>query len=96
MNEAQQARCLELGRRGYSVEMIYRMVRTEMDLRQHRSAIKELLNNAGISTKRDSPPEHMELQNWEDDEALRKRWAQRLPGMKEKLRTEAKMRRGWR
>lgn len=96
MNEAQQARCLELARRGFSVEMIFRTVKSDTDSRTRRSTIKNLLEAAGIGTLRDAPPEHMELQKWEDNEILRKRWAKLLPGIKEKLRAEARGNpRGW-
>jgi hypothetical protein len=75
-----------LGNRGFSVDMIKRIIaRDTKQLLQSRSVIR-VLEEAGIADYHDAPAKPHEMGHESDPGELRARWEKLLPDMKARIR----------
>ena len=75
-----------LGRRGFSVDMIKRMIARDVGARLQSNTISRILEEAGLDSGRDAKQDATEMQRFTDPDVLRARWEKLLPGMKARLR----------
>jgi hypothetical protein len=93
MTKGQRAAIENYTRKGFSVDMIGRlMARTGLLLKS--SEIKAIIETAGLLPINDHSGDRgfraspIEMKRYEDPGRLRARWVDLLPGIKEKLRAE--------
>ncbi len=75
-----------LGRRGFSGDMIKRMISRDTGERLDSRTISRILDEAGLDSGRDANQHPTEMRQFTDPDVLRARWEKLLPGMKAKVR----------